>query len=626
MKDFWNGTLLVLWALCLVSALLSLGGGIAEYALPMYLCGAALALVWAVKLLWSREASWMWTPLHLPVLGLVAYAAVRYWTAPLQHEMRWELLQVGLYALVYFLTAFTFYRSRFRTVMLAVVVAVAVAESVYGYWQYATGADRVLWFMRTAQYHGRGSGTYICPNHLAGWLEIVALVLLAQVVVNPRPVKSLEGSFIIKLLELSALGAVVAGLMATQSRGGWMALTVGCVLFWLWAWRTRLMPPRVADAVLLGLLVAVVAVLAIPTVRERCSELLSINLDYTFDYDIIRLHDNTMEGRAPMNRASWQMFLDHPWFGTGPGSWRWFHPEYRSESLGAISPLYAHNDLLQLAAEYGVAGLALLATALGCFFWQAAVLTRREHPNDERAMALGGALAVCALLAHSLVDFNMHIPVNALLIASIVGLTAALRDDGNWFRRQRLPRPGKIALAAALLVAAAGIAWNGFRLCSAQRHLIDGRNAQTAREWTEALQQYREAIADTPKFAEPYARIGEVYRLQFIESSATNAAQLVVQSLAAYQQSLKLNPRDAAVWLQVALAHERLGDINKAVTTFDRVFALDPHNVQHLIEFGQFQERLGHHTEAIRAYEKAIRLNSAEAAHLLRQLRQNQNR
>ncbi|MBM3862077.1 MAG: hypothetical protein FJ395_20830, partial [Verrucomicrobia bacterium] len=101
MKDFWNWTLVALWALCVLSALAALGGVVAEYALPMYLCGAALALVWALKLFWAREVSWIWTPLHLPVLGLLLYVVARYLTAPLRHEAHWELLQAGLYVLVY---------------------------------------------------------------------------------------------------------------------------------------------------------------------------------------------------------------------------------------------------------------------------------------------------------------------------------------------------------------------------------------------------------------------------------------------------------------------------------------------------------------------------------------------
>jgi O-antigen ligase/predicted TPR repeat methyltransferase len=617
MKDFWNGTLVTLWALCVLSALAAFGGVVTEYALPMYLCGAALALAMAMKLFWTREVSWIWTPLHAPVLALLVYVGVRYFTVPLRHEAHWELLRAGLYTLVYFVTAFTFYRARFRTAMLVVLIVAAALEAVYGYGQYATGSDKVFWFPRPTQYHGRASGSYICPNHLAGWLEVIALVLLAQIAVNPRPVKSLERSFIVKLLEFSALAAVVTGLVFSGSRGGWLALIVGAIVFWIWAWRTRLIPPRVADAMLVAMVLAVAAALAIPAVRQRCQEALSVNLNYTFSFDVLHIRDTSMEGRIQMNQATWRMFLDHPWFGVGPGAWRWFHPEYRIES-STINPHYAHNDLLQFAAEYGMVGMALLVATLGCFFWQALTLTRRQHLDDERAIALGSLLAICALLAHSLVDFNMHIPANALLIVSLVGLTGALGDDAGRFHRQRLAPVGKIILPILLFFAALAIAGNAFRLCSAQRHLLAGRGRQSAREWTEAINCYRAAIADAPYYAEAYARIGEVYLLQRTPATATNA-------LAAYQRALELNPRDATVVMRTALAYETLGNTNNALAAFQRVFTLDPHNADHWIEFGQFQERLGNKAEALRAYQKAARVNHPEVNHLIQRL-QHQNR
>jgi len=606
--------------LCVLSALAALGGVVAEYALPMYLCGAALALVWALKLFWAREVSWIWTPLHLPVLGLLLYVVARYLTAPLRHEAHWELLQAGLYVLVYFVASFTFYRSRYRSVVLCVLIVTAVAEAVYGYWQYATGTDRVFWFIRPAQYHGRASGSYICPNHLAGWLEAVALVLLAQLVVNPRPVKSLERSVIVKLLELTALGAVLAGLVASGSRGGWFALAVGVLVFWVWMWRTRILPPRVADAVLVLIVVGAATALTIPKVREGCAAVLSFNLDYTFDYNAVRFLDPSLEGRAEMSRATWQMFRDHPWFGVGPGAWHWFHPQYRIESL-TLSPRYAHNDLLQFAAEYGITGVALLLAVLTGFFWQALSLTRRHFSEDERAISLGSALAVCALLAHSLVDFNMHIPANALLIATLIGLTAGISDSEH-FHRKRLPRAGRIVLGVLLLVGAGAIAWNAFRLCSAQRHLLAGRAAHTGRRWDEAIHRYREALAHAPRCAEAHARIAEAYLFQNTPATATNA-------LAAYQQSLDMNPRDAAVVFSMAMAQQQLGDTNQAFAAFRRAFALDPHNADYWTEFGRLQERLGNNDDAMRAYQKAVDGHHPDANHLLQRLRrriENQNR
>ena len=399
MRESWNNALLVVWTLCLLGALLLMGGVVMEYAQPFYLAAAAFVGLWSLKLFFRSTTTWVWTPMHLPVIGLLAYTGLRWATSPIPHEARQEFLNLSVYTLVYLGVSFNFYRSQHQRMILALLIVMAVGESVYGYWQNFAGADKVLWFARPSQYHGRASGTYICPNHLAGWLEVVALLLLAQLVINRRTSKSLERNVIIKLLEVIALVAVIAGLIVTHSRGGWMALCVGAIVFWFWAWRTKLMPPRVADISLLLLLALIAIGLLVPGLRHRWADALSINLDYTFDYNIISHINTSQEGRMEMTSAAWQMFLDHSLLGIGPGAWRWFNAQYRLECLGSMIPHYAHNDLFQFAAEYGLVGLALLAATLICFFRQAAVFTRSQYPNHQRALALGSILAVCALLA-----------------------------------------------------------------------------------------------------------------------------------------------------------------------------------------------------------------------------------
>ena len=48
----------------------------------------------------------------------------------------------------------------------------------------------------------------------------------------------------------------------------------------------------------------------------------------------------------------------------------------------------------------------------------------RRHP-DVRGLALGGMVAVVAMLLHSITDFNLHIPANMMLFAVVLSLTIA---------------------------------------------------------------------------------------------------------------------------------------------------------------------------------------------------------
>jgi tetratricopeptide (TPR) repeat protein len=93
-----------------------------------------------------------------------------------------------------------------------------------------------------------------------------------------------------------------------------------------------------------------------------------------------------------------------------------------------------HNDYLDLLAEYGLAGMAgfllflaaHLRNGLHTFFWL--VRKRLQFSADWRssslALNIGCLCAVAAYMVHSVVDFNLHIPANAMLMAFVFGMLA----------------------------------------------------------------------------------------------------------------------------------------------------------------------------------------------------------
>ena len=86
---------------------------------------------------------------------------------------------------------------------------------------------------------------------------------------------------------------------------------------------------------------------------------------------------------------------------------------------------FAHNDYLQLLTELGVIGLMLMLALL--FFamrevWRAA----REGRGDQRWVAIACIGAIAAVAVHSLADFNLYIPANAMAVAWVLGLGGGL--------------------------------------------------------------------------------------------------------------------------------------------------------------------------------------------------------
>jgi O-antigen ligase len=85
---------------------------------------------------------------------------------------------------------------------------------------------------------------------------------------------------------------------------------------------------------------------------------------------------------------------------------------------------YAHNDYLQLLAELGIAGFVLLAVLMAAV-WRRAMRGCAAPDVGERYRAVACAGALTAMLVHSLVDYNLYIPANALVFAWVCGMASS---------------------------------------------------------------------------------------------------------------------------------------------------------------------------------------------------------
>ena len=83
---------------------------------------------------------------------------------------------------------------------------------------------------------------------------------------------------------------------------------------------------------------------------------------------------------------------------------------------------HAHNDYLEVAAETGWAGAALLFVPIAVLFVRMVVSFLDDPRQYRRAVTLGCIGSILAMLVHSLIDFNLHIPANALIFACVLGI------------------------------------------------------------------------------------------------------------------------------------------------------------------------------------------------------------
>jgi O-antigen ligase len=384
--------------LCLIFAFTVLAHGAVEtWSESLLEIGAAILLViWAVLVYRDTTLKIRWSALNGPLLCLLGIGLAQlilHLTAN-PYLTRTELLKLVSYFIVFFLTAQAF-RERADLVRLVwFLVFLGFAVSLLGIIQHFTAEGKIYWF-REVTSGGDPFGPYVNRNHFAGFVELVLPVGLALLVFRGlhRDAFSMVG-----LLTVVPLGALIL----SGSRGGIVSLAFELGVLALLA-RSRKRPegPRIAGIAIVGLAAAaLIAWLGAGQAIERFSK--------------VRAGDVLLERRTTMFRGALHVFLDHPITGAGLGTLVAVYPRYETGYDGKVVD-HAHNDYVEILAETGILGGLCCAAFLWILFQEARRNFEAEQGHFSRALHAAAITAVGGLLLHSFVDFNLHIPSNALL-------------------------------------------------------------------------------------------------------------------------------------------------------------------------------------------------------------------
>jgi hypothetical protein len=302
----------------------------------------------------------------------------------------------------------------------------------------------------------RASSTLTYPNATAAVLAPIGLVVLGRLIGRPGSVP----------LALAATG-LLSGLAATMSRAGALALTVGLVV--LAALLGLRATARAAVGPLAGALVALICLVpSMPAARpprpalalaglcaglalaatvarvRRWPPLVLLGCVLVAAVAGLLAAGNLVGGaaqtvaearvnlvspdRTGASHAALQLVARHPFTGTGPG-----HARLRWEGQGHGIQLFAyvHNEYLQVAAELGLVGLALLGVLVASF---GRLLWRARATERSRATWAGAAAAAAAFATHSGFDFVWHLPAIVLTVTLLIGAALPAPDAASEHR------------------------------------------------------------------------------------------------------------------------------------------------------------------------------------------------
>ena len=179
LNDWCDRGILLLTLGILVFGPLAMGAvGGWEFLTIQGLTMGVLAL-WAVKLWAHRKPQLLWPPLCWVVLAFTAYAVGRYFTADIEYVARQELFQVLVAAFLFFAIVNHLYRQETAQIFSFTMIFLGMAIASVAVGQFLAHSSRV-WNL-VSPYAGRGVGTYISPNNLAGFLEMLIPLATAYI-------------------------------------------------------------------------------------------------------------------------------------------------------------------------------------------------------------------------------------------------------------------------------------------------------------------------------------------------------------------------------------------------------------------------------------------------------------
>jgi O-antigen ligase len=299
-----------------------------------------------------------------------------------------------------------------------VLVYAAVLHALYAVMLHLANVNQPL-FGTLINHGGSASGFYPNRNHFAGMLEMTLAIGIGLLIAGlsegssrswrQRMQSLAEWILSPKMVLRISLCVLVIALTTTHSRMGntgfFAALFLSGVLgIALSRHATRKTVILLASLVVLDLLI-VGGWFGVEKLAQR--------LEATTMVEVREREEPAMYALA--------LVQEFPVLGAGPGTFYVAFTQYRPEAIPVFFD-FVHNDYVQIAAESGLLGLALLGMVV-VLSLGAAVRAQMERRDPlMRGMAFASFMGVTALLIHSWVDFNLQIPANALLFMVLLAL------------------------------------------------------------------------------------------------------------------------------------------------------------------------------------------------------------
>jgi O-antigen ligase len=392
-------------------------GGVQPFGQAVLEIGSALLLtVWALGACRSRFVDIRGNVLFAPLLGLGGIVLAQLWLGATASPYATKI--EALKGTAIFLLIFLFVQSCRRKEQARRFVwflgGLSFGVALFGIVQYFTWTGKLYWSLALPR--GAGPfGPFVNRDHFAGFVELTVPLALALLI--HRAVER-EKQVLLAVLSTVPVGA----LFLSASRGGIISFVFEFAALLALSRQRRFPKSQWLGAAALAVVAGAFTVwLGVSEAFQRFAQLTPGEI--------------SRNRRVSMYRDTWHIFQHHPWTGTGWGTLIVVYPRFESYYDGLVVD-HTHNDFLELLADSGLAG-GLCGLALVVALARKGLANRAASGDPfVRAMRAGALTACGGLLLHSLVDFNLRIPSNALLFLLLAAMATISFDEELEQKRQ----------------------------------------------------------------------------------------------------------------------------------------------------------------------------------------------
>lgn len=557
--------LLLAAAFALIQTLI--GGTRLVFSLPAYALVASAGVL-GIFLLRARKP----LPDQLCFLAstiFFGYVITRALLSPVPYLARADIYSALGGLLVYLLVACFLTGPKARIALLLFLLAAAMIHVGIGAIQFRDGNNFMLIpFLQRFDYERRASGLYICPNHLAGLLEVLGVFGLSIVCWSRTSVWA-------KLLVAYAVGVCYTGLALTGSRGGYLSVGASLFVFGLLSLIIlRRSSPKLFWRIGGVALIGVIAIGAVAVFLVSKNDFLSGRAQNVFE---------TSNMRIDLWEAALRQWRLQPFYGTGSGTYLFYGRQFRTDRM-QLDPVHVHNDYLHLLAEYGAIGALAFAAFLFVHLRRGTKAFVRLGPrrvamaprltSNGMALNVGALAAVCSYIVHSVVDFNLHIPANVFLLALVFGL---LVNPGMEREQDRRAPASQFWWRLALPLLGVVMAIQCVRLFPAEYLAERARTALRDYRASSAILFALQAIERDPANIDLYYYLGRARSLKGDTMQNPLARDsFYLAALSAFASGHARAPQDETFLVEIGFTLDALGRFEEAEWYFDQALALDP--------------------------------------------------